>query len=185
MIHLVHGIRSTAASPVAGLIPFLPAPVAFPDYGWIEELETRIVNPIIVGALLPYIQAGDVLVGHSNGCAIAYELLRQGAPARGAIFINAALNASVERPNATVQWIDVYSNRGDQVTELAKAGAIIGLTDPEWGEMGHSGYSGDDPLFTNIFCDTYRNMPVVCGHSDIFTPANLSAWGPFIASRIR
>ena len=185
MIHLIHGIRTEGPVSIGRLAPYLPSPVAYPDYGWIEELETRIVNPVIVGALKPYIGASDILVCHSNGCAIAYELLRQGVPAKGAVFINPALDDDIDRPNDVIQWIDVYSNKGDYATEAARIGAAIGLVDPEWGEMGHSGYTGTDPVFHNIYCDQMPNLPKVSGHGDIFLTENLSAWGPYIASRIR
>jgi hypothetical protein len=47
--------------------------VRVPDYGLITAAETRIVNPLIVRTLPPYVEAGDVCVGHSNGCAIGYD----------------------------------------------------------------------------------------------------------------
>lgn len=185
-IHLVHGIHTAGVSPVQGLIPFLTAAgfdVRYPDYGWIAGLETRFANPIICGALLPYIEPDDILIGHSNGCAIAYDLLsRRGAKVAGAIFINGALEQSIA---ALAPWIDVYFNPGDNITEAAKLGAALHVTDTLWGMMGHAGYDGKDPAITNFNCGSTPGMPVVSGHSDFFTPAKLAAWAPWLINRIR
>ena len=183
MIHLIHGIHTEGLSPIDGLIPYLPAPTAYPDYGWIAGLETRVANPIIVGCLKPYIARCDILIGHSNGCAVIYDLLNSGVACAGAIFINAALEQTIIRQMGC-PWIDVYFNEGDEITEAAKIGAQLGLTDPVWGEMGHAGYSGTDPKITNINCGSTQGLPFVSGHSDFFVPSKLAWWGPFLAKRL-
>lgn len=186
-VHLVHGIHYEPSSPVKGLIPYLTDAgfeVRFPDYGFEWALETRFLNPMLEGALLDYIEPGDVLIGHSNGCAIAYHLMQLGAPVKGAIFINGALKQAIERPG-TCQFLDVYYNPGDDITEAAKIAQEIGLVDPVWGELGHGGYVGTDGLIENINCGAVPDMPKVAGHSDFFTPANLAAWGPFLAKRLQ
>lgn len=183
-VRLIHGIYSHPGSPER-LIPFLTAAgfdVAYHDYGFETALETRIVNPMIVGALLPDIGPDDILIGHSNGCAIAYELMKQ-KPIQGAVFINGALETTINRYNA--RWVDVYFNEGDDVTIAARIGADLGLVAPVWGELGHSGYSGNDPKICDIDCGHTSGLPVVSGHSDIFTPDKLASWGPYIADRIR
>lgn len=185
MIHIIHGIHTEGVSPIEGLIPFLKdMDVRYPDYGWIYGVETRLFNPVIVGALMPYVAKDDVIIAHSNGCAIAYDMMRRGDGMAGAIFINAALEQNITRP-AYVSWIDVYFNQGDEITEVAKLGAKFGITDPVWGEMGHAGYSGSDNAITNIDCGNISGMPIVNGHSDFFTPGNLAKWGPYLAARLR
>lgn len=184
-IHLIHGIHTQGEAPIQGLIPYLPGyDVRYPDYGWISGIETRLVNSIIVGSLKPYVADGDIIIAHSNGCAIAYELMRMGAALAGAIFINAALEQNITRFK-WVSWIDVYFNAGDQITEVAKIAAEIGVTDLQWGDMGHAGYVGTDPKITNIDCGRTSGMPVVSGHSDFFTPEHLASWGPYLAARIK
>src|SRR5271170_6411985 len=105
-VHLIHGIHTEGLSPINGLMPFLPAPIAYPDYGWIAGLETKIANPIIVGCLAPYIARSDILICHSNGCAVAYDLMHRGVSVAGAIFINGALERNISRPIGC-PWIDV------------------------------------------------------------------------------
>jgi hypothetical protein len=185
VIHLIHGIRTQGVAPIGGLVPFLRTAgfdVRYPDYGWIDAIETRIVNPIICGSLRAYIGPDDIVIGHSNGCAIAYDLMRQGVKMAGAVLINGALEQSISR---LVPWIDVYYNPGDEITEAAKIGAQLGLTDLIWGELGHAGYDGTDPLIANFNCGSTPGMPVVSGHSDFFTPAKLAAWAPFLVDRIK
>jgi hypothetical protein len=184
VIHVVHGIHTSGPSPVQGLIPYLSGfDVRYPDYGWIAGLETRVANPIIVGTLVPYIAPDDILIGHSNGCAIAYDLMNRGARVSQAIFINAALEQRITRPFGCPK-ITVYFNAGDQITEAARIGATLGLVDPVWGQMGHGGYVGADPAISSIDCGQTPGMPVVCGHSDFFTPSKLAAWAPFLRARL-
>ena len=188
MIHLIHGIHTEPTSHVKGLVGYLVEAgleVSYPDYGFEWALETRLVNTMIEGALFPYIDPGDVLVGHSNGCAMAYHLALMGAPVKGLVLINGALETTIRRPGS-VEWIDVYFNPGDTITEAAALGERLGLVDPLWGELGHAGYSGDDKAIVPIDCSATPNMPRVWGHSDFFTPApQLKAWGPYSSSRIK
>jgi len=171
---------------VEGLLPYLAAAgliFVYPDYGWIAGLETRIVNPLIVRAILPYVQPDDLFIGHSNGCAIGYDLMRLGAPFAGGVFIDGALEQTIVRP-PQVKWIDVYYNAGDEITEAAKVAEELGIVDPVWGELGHAGYAGTDAAIANIDCGRTPGLPVVSGHSDIFTPEHLKSWGPYITARI-
>jgi len=147
-------------------------------------VETKVVNPIVVGSLKPYIGPNDVLVCHSNGCAVAYDLMNAGVKMAGAVFINGALKQNIIRP-AGVGWIDVYWNEGDDITEAAKIGAALGIDDPVWGEMGHAGYLGDDPRISNINCGATAGQPHLSGHSDMGTPAKFASWGPYVAGRIK
>jgi hypothetical protein len=164
------------------MLPF-GSHICYPDYGFILGLETRVVNPIIVGCLQPYISPTDILICHSNGCAIAYDLMHSGIAMGGAVFVNAALEQNIIRPK-TVPWVDVYFNAGDTITEAAKIGALLGIDDPVWGEMGHAGYEGTDPQIQNIDCGKTAGLPVVDGHSAFFIPGNLAGWGPYLAQRI-
>lgn len=162
----------------------IPLDVRYVDYGYEFALETRLFNSMIAGTMLPYIEEGDICVGHSNGCAIIYELMCRNAPIRGAIFINGALSQTFAR-HAHVEFIDVFYNNGDYITEAAKFGAAVGIVDKDWGALGHAGYIGNDPNITNFDCGATPDMPVVSGHSDIFTPPKIMKWGPFIAARVK
>lgn len=186
-VHLVHGIHTPTGDPlVPQLLPYLRDAgfdIRFPDYGWIGGLETKVVNPLMASVMLPYIEAGDIFVGHSNGCAIGYDLMNRGVAFAGAAFINPALDPHIVRPSS-VRWIDVYWNQGDQITRAAQLAKKLGWVDAVWGEAGHAGYQGTDPAIHNINCGIEPGMPVVSGHSDIFTPGKIKVWGPYIVKRI-
>lgn len=185
-VHLLPGIHTGITSPVQGLVPYLHASgfdVVWVDYGFVLGVETRLSNPLVRSTMKPYIEAGDIVIGHSNGCAIAYDLMSVGAPFGGAVFINGALEQYIMRP-VNVKFIDVYYNSGDDITEVARFAEQIGLVDPVWGELGHAGYSGHDSAIHNIDCGNTTGMPVVSGHSDFFTPSNLAVWGQFVAKRL-
>lgn len=190
-IHVVHGIHTTQTNAtVPGLVPYLQQPVyevAHPNYGYILAAETRRINPTIVSMLAPYIESGDVLVGHSNGCAIIYAMLdtliNAGKCPRGLVLINGALDRKITLP-AEIEWCDVYYNAGDTITEVAQIASWLGTAPRTWGEIGHAGYDGADPRIKNFDCGNTPDMPKVNGHSDLFTPSNLPAWGKFIGERI-
>jgi len=187
-VHLVHGIHTAGQGvPIYRLLGHLVGAgfeVRYPDYGWIAAVETRVLNPVIVDVLAAYIDEGDYLVGHSNGCAIIYDLLtRHEVKVGGVAFVNAALERTITRP-AWCPWIDVYFNAGDEITEAAKIAADVGIVDPAWGEMGHAGYEGPDPCITSIDCGATLGMPQVSGHSTFFLPEYLTAWGPYLAKRL-
>jgi hypothetical protein len=182
----------------AGLLKLVPYfrqagfDVRVPDYGLITAVETRIANPLIVRTLTPYVEPGDLYIGHSNGCAIGYDLMNAGARLAGAVLINAALRRDIKL--VAPSWVDVYYNEGDTATVAAVAAARLGLADPVWGDMGHAGYLGTDPSIVNIDCGkkskglaTLRgteDLPAVSGHADIFTPGKLEYWAPYIVRRV-
>ena len=196
-IHVIHGILDPVGA--AGLLKLVPllqgagCEVRVPDYGLITAAETRIANPLIVRTLRPYVEAGDLYVGHSNGCAIGYDLMLTGWAPAGVVFINAALRRDITVSAGT--WADVYYNEGDEATVAAVAAARLGLSDPVWGDMGHAGYLGTNPAVTNIDCGKrssvesikagVEDFPAVSGHSDIFTPEKFKYWGPYIVERIK
>jgi hypothetical protein len=133
--------------------------------------------------MLPFIEEGSILIGHSNGAAILYDLMNAGAKVKGCVFINGALDPRITRA-VGVSFIDVYYNPGDTITQVAQLAADLNLTDPVWGQMGHIGYWGSDPSITSTNCGATPGMPVVCGHSAFFEPANLQAWAPFLTKRL-
>lgn len=180
-VHLIHGIHTEGYSTLTGFIALLKDS-RYPDYGYIYGLETRRMNPVIVGTLRPYIKPDDILICHSNGCAIGYDLMHRGVQVAGAIFINGALASDIELP-PKCPWIDVYFNAGDVITEAAKIGAVLGFVDPVWGDLGHTGYNGFDMAIRNIDCANTPDMPALWGHSDFGTPQKFAKWGPYALSK--
>lgn len=167
---------------VLGLLPYLETidRVAYVEYGWIAALETRRINPVVVGSIRPYINDGDILVAHSNGCAIAYELVLSGLTPKGLVLINGALIRDIQIPTG-IEFVHCYWNPGDIVTIDAMVGADLHFVDPNWGDMGHAGYLGNDPRVFNPDCSKTPGLPQVLGHSAIF----VDPWEAYIAQKIQ
>ena len=190
-IHLLHGIHTDLTNPVvSGLVPYLEKSgiqVMHPDYGYILSVETRRINPMVEGILTPYIETGDVLIGHSNGCAIIYDMLNTLSEKKvipvGFIFINGALEQRITVPDGISWGLCIY-NENDTITEVAKIAAMLGTAPRTWGEMGHAGYIGTDTRVENVDAKHYPGMPPVSGHSDLFTSVNLPSWGDWIEEYI-
>ena len=60
-VHLIHGIHTAGPGTLKGF-PALLKDSKFPDYGYIYGVETRLMNPVIVGTLKPYVAPGDYLI---------------------------------------------------------------------------------------------------------------------------
>jgi hypothetical protein len=78
MIHLIHGIHTEPTSPVKGLVPYLVAAgwkVRYPEYGYELALETKVINQMISGTIAAYVEPGDILIGHSNGCDLIARVI--------------------------------------------------------------------------------------------------------------
>ena len=156
------------------------------EYGDIFAIETRWKNPGIAKELLPLIRIGDVLVGHSNGCAILKRCLDLGAPAVGWVCLNGALKDNIEIP-WQVRFMHVYYNKRDDVVPLTNFPVLRKLAfDPFWGDMGRDGYTGKDLRVWQLDCgSTDDAQPDLVGHSSIIDPANSKAWGEFIGIQIK
>lgn len=128
------------------------------DYGWMGLAGVRMCNKRIAKAASRLVQPGSIGIGHSNGCAILMRMAEYGAPFDGLILINPALDKDRELPEH-INWANVYHNRGDKPVKGAKF-----LPGHPWGEMGNTGYQGDDERYVNF--DTGPDG--VLGHSAIF-----------------
>jgi hypothetical protein len=188
-IHLLHGIHTSAKS--RRLLAMredievgAQEEVVYHEYGDIWAISTWWQNPRIAKRLLPQIKQGDVLVGHSNGCAIWLRCLDLGAPAVGFVCLNAALKDMVLIP-PQVRFMHVYYNAGDNVVPLTKTPLVRLAFDPLWGEMGRLGYTGKDARVWQLDCGTEEDaMPDISGHS-ILDPSQAQAWAQFIGIQIR
>jgi hypothetical protein len=185
-IHLIHGIHveERGGSPRL-LAPYLEAAgfnVRVRSYGTLKWWQARWTNEKLAACFADSVAPGDILMGHSNGVAVAALICDFGVPAGGVVAIQGALDA--DRPWAPqVPWVDVIANRDDGVLTVSTL-----LFGHMWGALGRDGYNGpDDPRITNIFTDERHpeGLPEARGHLEILTPEKLEAYGPWIADRIR
>ena len=122
-------------------------------------------------------KAKVIAVGHSNGCAIIHMAATQfNAPIDRICYINPALEKDMV-PGKQVKQIDVWYSPSDRPVQLAKY-----LPRHIWGEMGSTGYVGEDLRFTNF---NKEDMAVSSNeHSDFAAAEKLSFFGPLIANRL-
>jgi pimeloyl-ACP methyl ester carboxylesterase len=125
-----------------------------------------------------------IVVGHSNGCAIAYlSAEKHKSPIDVALYVNPALTKDkLPCPGARSTYI--LHNEGDFAVKLGK---WLSWLSPKtstlhrpWGAMGRVGYRGNPrrSIF-NIDCyNTYYPPHRADGHSAVFTEKNREFWLP-------
>lgn len=150
--------------------------VIIPTYGFLPALLLGLIpwlDDRIAEALSGFIEEEDILVGHSNGGTLTY-LISQRKQIRGAVLLNAALETD-KLPEA--QFIHIYFNAGDIVTKLSSI-----LPFHVWGGMGGLGYTGQDKRVKNIDQgNPPEGLPVLDGHSDVFTVGKCRRWARYMA----
>jgi pimeloyl-ACP methyl ester carboxylesterase len=176
--HLLHGfnVADGGAGSIDRLKPYLEAGgyrVRDHDYGHFLFRQVRFENGAVAEKVAAAVKKGDVGVGHSNGCAILMRAAALGAPFRGLVFINPALDEDCVAADH-VRFVHVYFNDGDYAVWFSR---LLRFNHP-WGAMGRVGFKGTDPRYVNIDC-----APDVQGHSDIFT--KLEKWGPAIIGGVK
>ena len=97
------------------------------DYGWVWLFRLRKRNKNVaksLSALIKKVQleADVVLVGHSNGCAIIYEMIEKHSlgSLKGVVFINPALHKEIELPQTSTENFVVLFNKHDYIVQGAK-----------------------------------------------------------------
>lgn len=151
--------------------------VVLPTYGYLPALLIGMIQWLdrrIADSMAGFIEPNDILVGHSNGATLVYLITKQ-IKVKGAVLVNAALDSS-RIPNA--QFVHVYFNQGDILTRIS---AVFPFH--PWGDMGGTGYSGNDPRVTNFDQGNTPGMPVLNGHSDVFTRGKVRPWARFMAEK--
>lgn len=151
--------------------------VSLPTYGYLPALVIGLFQWLdrrIAETMASFITEDDILVGHSNGGTLVYLISKQ-VKLKGAVLVNPALDSS-RIPNA--KFVHVYFNKGDILTRIS---AVFPFH--PWGDMGGVGYTGVDPRVTNFDQGNTPGLPVLHGHSDVFTKGKVRAWARFMAER--
>lgn len=190
LVILVHGFNVTDGG--AGTIGKLKryyaargAKVVSVRYGWFGLFQTRFCNEEVSENLTYLIQKGSqrfnriIVVGHSNGCAIAHLASYKGTvPIHRFVYINPALKKHYT-PDGRVKAVDVWHNWHDSAVVWAKF-LFWRASERPWGLMGRTGYRGDDQRFVNF--DTAEDFTHSAkGHSGVFATKSISFFGPLIA----
>lgn len=115
---------------------------------------------------------------HSNGCAIAVEAARRGAPIKNLICINPALKKKLVFP-AGIEKILVIHTKHDVPTRAAaffdKVPLLQLLVPNAWGAMGAKGATSPDKRVKNL--NLSNNLK---GHNDFFDDQKLDTLMPYL-----
>lgn len=159
---LVHGfnVSDGGKETIATLEPYLrDYNLQSANYGHFGLLGVRMYNKSIAKMLTGMVVPGSIGIGHSNGCAILARACDLGAPIKKLILINPALDRDWKFCDS-LEEIIVLHNIHDHVVTKSKW-----LFNHPWGELGRTGYEGDDPRVINV--ETYAEYGVE-GHSGFF-----------------
>lgn len=176
---LVHGFNVKDPERSTGkLKPYLENPHMF-NYGWrlFSVLWHNRVDAKRLAKLL-YLNTGSNVWAHSNGCAIAVEAARRGAPIKNLICINPALKKDTIFPNSIERIIVIYTNH-DVPTRAAaffdKIPFLQLFVPNSWGAMGSKGPTSPDVRLKKL--NFTQNLK---GHSDFLEHEKLKALIPHV-----
>ncbi len=187
---LVHGINciDKGSDTVMQVAPHLAefSTIINHSYGRIGPIGAHFKNKGIARKLVSgvdfYNFENSYAVGHSNGCAIILQALRQGAKFKAILLINPALNINAVFPPGDYT-ITVIHTKHDKVVKAARfldAIPFIGWAIPNiWGAMGALGYIGNDSRVENLDWSVFLE-----GHSCVFKPEIMDMVGPQMAMQL-
>lgn len=181
--HLVHGynVDDGGQGTIDQLLPSLNLAninTMQHDYGYLRIRGVLRKNKAIAAQIKKHLTVEDVAIGHSNGCAILVKSLQQGARLNKLILINPALDKNFTFP-ASVNEIHVFHNKHDKAVVAAKwlRKLVFWRNTFLWGEMGNTGYKGNDKRVTNHV--------LAKGHSAVFSTKNIQHFSAMIINIVQ
>lgn len=184
---LVHGIKTTdnGADTVEQTVEYISPHSCIVNhcYGFLGPLGAVWRNKGIARRLMRNANCltteHNFAIGHSNGCAIIVNAMRQGAQFKRIVLVNPALKVNTVFPPGDYEVLVIHT-RHDIPTKAARlldGLPVIGWFIPDtWGAMGALGYAGTDPRVRN------EDMSIILkGHSDIFEEHNMPCAGRLMA----
>lgn len=183
--YLIHGfnVKDKGASTIAKLVPYFMGAgfrVVPLSYLYTNLLRVRLCNRGLAYMLASMADAGSVAIGHSNGCAIIHLAAQFGAPFRDVVYINPALNKTAPLAKDVLS-AHVWYSPSDKPVRFARF-----IPKHIWGEMGRTGYIGNDPRYHNYDKenDYLKDEFSSSEHSDVFEDTKLDFFGPRIVEAV-
>lgn len=186
---LVHGfnVSDGGRGSVGRLAPHLEGDVRVFSYGWTGLLKLRFTNRQATRQLLAQVRPGDVLIGHSNGALVCWNVAQALGDQLGAVVvINPALRRDTRWPD-TLQVL-CLANSTDWVVQLGRAWSRLvslgGLTPHGWGAAGRYGFTAAQENVSNWDTAAGHWRYPVTGHSGVFAPQPVRYWGKMLRAWI-
>lgn len=183
--HLIHGfnVSDGGNASIGRLLPFFDRDddtAIMHAYGWVGLIRLRWRNAKVTRRILPEVQDGDVLIGHSNGCLICWELVEAGARPGLVICVQPAMRRDTDWP-PHVPVLCLYNKRDWAVTLGRVWGRLVSVANPfkgmhGWGSAGRHGFTAGQSHVENW--DTDIEPTPARGHSAVFHPPCLRWWAP-------
>lgn len=194
--HLIHGfnVSDGGKGSVGNLAPALEVAGIEPvlhDYGWVGPLRLRFRNRATGKHLLQVVAPGDVLIGHSNGALLCWQLIEAGAPASAVVTIQPAMRrTAVWRSDVPVLALwnphDLAVQFGriwSRLTTAATAASLLPRLRPHgWGAAGRYGFTACQPNITQWNTAQPHWRHPVRGHSNVLRSPAVDVWAPLIAA---
>lgn len=185
---LIHGfnVSDGGRGSIGKLERFLSGHVVRFSYGWTGLFRLRFTNKQAVRALLRLVKPGDVLIGHSNGALICWEVAEQMGDALGGVVV---INPAMRRDTLWAKGVKVLCiyNSKDWVVQLGRAWSRLvslgGITPHGWGAAGRYGFTHDKKVLHMDSADDHWSFPVA-GHSMIFKRPALPYWAKLIRQTV-
>lgn len=146
-IYLAHGFNVKSPEKyfrLGAIFESAGYPVIRVDYGWTGLLSVAFATERTAKKLCEVMLPGSIIVGHSNGAAIANRATMLGAPVRQMMLINPALHRDTLFHGDILDRVDVYHACDDKVVTWGRRWRklnpmrLFGM-ESAWGEMGRHG----------------------------------------------
>lgn len=134
---LIHGfnVSDGGKGSIGRLAPHLNGDIVTVDYGWTGVVTLRCTNREVVADLMRKVKPGDVLIGHSNGALICWEIaMRLKDRLAGVVVINPAMRRDTRWPDGLP--VLCLANSTDWVVQLGRI----------WSRAVDVSYTGIVPL---------------------------------------
>lgn len=142
------------------------------EYGWILFATAR--NDGIIHRIMDFVKwyydlTGQrvVMIGHSHGCKLSWEISQKTELVVGLCFTNAALNHDVEFP-PHVRFVHNWHAPGDIAVRFSSL-----IPAHPWGRMGAVGYDGPSPQVRNFNMARDFKGKEVTGHTAVYRNPDL------------
>lgn len=208
-IWLIHGVNVSdgGAESIGRLSPHIAGNVVSVDYGWTGIITLRCTNRAVVADLMRKVKPGDVLIGHSNGALICWELAQRLKDRLGAVVvINPAMRRDSRWPDGlpvlclanSTDWVVQLGRMWSRAVDVSYTGIVPLMLESAikgsgtlfksafqfkphgWGAAGRYGFTTNQKSVTNFdTAETWWTVPVR-GHSGVFAPGAAWYWGGII-----
>lgn len=188
-IYLAHGFNVRSPEKFFRLGAIFEAegyPVVRVDYGWTGLVSVTWATERTAQKLAEVMHPGSIILGHSNGCAIAHRASQLGGMVRQIIAINPALRWDTIFDGDLLDRVDVYYAADDKVVTWGKRWRYISPFKSEWGEMGRKGarFTGQRVTVMNHSLHTVLHTDEWIGHGGAFEWFHLDDLGRHILGQI-